>query len=109
MDDACENDVKFTKTGIRGLGFKISVACNCGERLINSSNIINKGFEINRRMVFIMRLLGVGYYGINLFCSLMDIASSFGKTSYYKILENVQIATKAVADICFKKPARKRS
>ena len=99
----CDTDVKFTKTGIRGLGFKINVECACGDRQINSSHLINTGFEVNRRIVFIMRLLGVGRNGLELFCSLMDMTSNFGKTTYYKLLQNVQIATKSIADICLKK------
>ena len=95
----CDTDVKFTKTGIRGLGFKINVECSCDDWQINSSHLINTGFEGNRRIIFIMRLLGVGRNRLKLFCSLMDMTSNFGKTTYYKLIENVQIVTKSIADI----------
>ena len=99
----CNNDVEFTKTGIKGLGFKINILCLCGNRSINSCELVDKSFEINRRMVFVMQLLGVGVNGLHLFCSLMDLTSNFSKTTYYRVLENVKIASKSVADICLKK------
>lgn len=43
----CDNKIE-----IRGLGFKINAKCDCDNRLINFSNYINTGFEINRRIVF---------------------------------------------------------
>lgn len=100
---SCDKDVTFTKTAIRGLGFKINIACDCGNRGINSSKLIKTGYEINRRIVFVMRLLGVGRNSLDLFCSLMDMTSSFSKTTYYRLLEYVKIATKTVADVCLKK------
>lgn len=102
----CDKDVKFTKTSVHGLGFKINVACECGDRQISSCNNINTGYEINRRIVFVMRLLGVGMNGLNLFCSLMDMTSNFSKTTYYRLLENVKIGTKAVSLICIEKAGK---
>ena len=99
----CGKDVKFTKTGIRGLGFKINIECECGDQQINSCNVINKSFEINRRIVFVMRLLGIGRNGLDLFCALMDLTASFTKSTYYSLLENVEIAAKSIGEICLKK------
>lgn len=99
----CDKDVVFSKTGIRGLGFKINISCDCGDRTINSCKLIDKSYEINRRIVFVMRLLGIGRHGLQLFCSLMDMTSGFYEVTYRTLLENVKIAVKAVADICLKK------
>lgn len=69
----CKNNINFYETSPRGLGFKIATRCGCGTRFINSGPMINSGFEINRRIVLVMRLLGVGLQGLNLFCNMMDI------------------------------------
>jgi len=72
----CKQDVKFTETEIRGLGFKFVITCKCGSKQIQSGSYINTGFEINRRIVFVMRLLGEG---INLFCSTWTSAAVYVK------------------------------
>ncbi|KYM91661.1 hypothetical protein ALC53_01418, partial [Atta colombica] len=54
-----KSDIQFNHTSSRSLEFKIHVKCNCNETFINSSPFINKVFEINCRIVFIFRLLGV--------------------------------------------------
>ena len=66
----CNGEVIFSKNGQRGLGFKLSVKCKCKETLILSSPFIDKAFEINCRLVFAMRILGVGFEGIRNFCGL---------------------------------------
>lgn len=63
---------------------------------IDSSPFINKAYEINRRIVFVFRLLGVGQEGLNLFCSLMDICHGMAANTYYACLENIYVATSAV-------------
>ena len=35
--------------------------------------IIGSGYEVNRRLVIVMRLQGVGIHGKEIFCSLMDL------------------------------------
>ena len=69
----CKQSVHFEESGQRGLGFKIVVSCRCDHTEINSGPFIHNGFEINRRIVFIMRLLGIAREGINVFCNLMDM------------------------------------
>lgn len=96
----CDKDVEFNVTGEQGLGFKISVECNCNRSEINSCpKIVNKSFEINRRLVFAMRLLGVGLKGINLFCGMMDLGHVLAINTYYACLHNVWIAAKATYDV----------
>lgn len=99
----CKQNVKFEETGIRGLGFKLVVKCKCGSRHINSSPLINTGFEINRRIVFVMRLLGIGRQGLNLFCNYMDIGSGIAEETYNRIVSHIHVAAKTVFDYCCKK------
>lgn len=99
----CKETVKFEEAGNRGLGFKLVLLCRCGRRNINSGPLINTGYEVNRRIVFVMRLLGIGREGINLFCNLMDICDGLSESSYNKIIEHIYSATKSVFEFCSKK------
>ncbi|KYN11782.1 hypothetical protein ALC57_16060 [Trachymyrmex cornetzi] len=98
----CKSDIQFNQTSSRGLGFKIRVKCNCNEILINSSPFINKAFEINRRIVFVFRLLGVAREGINLFCGYMDIYQGISTNIYYSCLDNIYIAASSVYKVILK-------
>lgn len=51
---------------------------------------INNAFELNRRIVFVMRLLGAAREGINLFCNMMDVCNILTKSSsqFYTTLQN---------------------
>ena len=63
----CKQKVSFGQSGERGLGFKISVHCRCEKTLrIPSGLFVHNAFEINRHIVFAMRLLGVAREGINI-------------------------------------------
>lgn len=54
----CHGDIKFLTTAPRGLDFKIKISCKCGNKFVHSYPLINdKAYEINRRLVFVMRLL----------------------------------------------------
>lgn len=93
----CESDVTFSQGNLRSLGFKIFLSCKCEEtQTINSCPMIQNACEANRRFVFVMRLLGVGHEGVNLFCSLMGICSGIGNSTYAKILETIHTAASAV-------------
>lgn len=100
----CKEKIKFVESGHRGLGFKIILSCMCGRREIHSGPLINTGYEINRRIVFVMRLLGVGREGINLFCGLMDMCQGLAKGSYEKIVQCLYSASKSMFEfVCEKK------
>lgn len=107
---ACDGDIRFEKKGIRGLGFQLCVICNCSaEQNIDSCPTSlnptknNKIFEVNRKLVFVMRLLGVGFSGINLFCSMMDLSSLFSQNLFDGVMENVSLAAKTVFDQALQK------
>lgn len=99
----CNGDIKFSKLGIKGLGFKLCLTCGCGQKSIDSCARIGNGFEINRRIVFVMRLIGVGLAGINKFCGLMELGSGINSTSYYKILGHISTAVNTVFNLVTKK------
>lgn len=71
----CKKPVKFTESSKQGLGFKLVVSCeDCAPSYIDSSPKINdKAYEVNRRMILAMRLLGIGINGIRKFCAFMDL------------------------------------
>ncbi|CAH2107864.1 unnamed protein product [Euphydryas editha] len=102
----CDKDVSFTKYGQRGLGFKVCITCKCGKRYINSCHMISTGYEINRRLVYIMRLIGVGLSGINKFCGLMELGTGISSSIYYKIIDSISIAVKSVFDVVMLKAVR---
>lgn len=102
----CDKDVSFTKYGQRGLGFKLCVTCECGEKYIDSSPMISSGYEINRRLVYVMRLIGIGLSGINTFCGLMELGPGLSSSAYYYIINTISIAVKSVFDVVTLKAVR---
>ncbi|KOC69640.1 hypothetical protein WH47_10751, partial [Habropoda laboriosa] len=96
----CKKDIKFTESSSRGLGFKIAVNCDCGVSYINSCPLIANAYEINRRIVAVMRLLGIEIEGL-LFCGLMDMARSFYSNTY-GCIENLYTAGSAVYEVVIK-------
>ncbi|EZA52865.1 hypothetical protein X777_07984 [Ooceraea biroi] len=99
----CKRDVKFKECGNRGLGFQLVIACRCGSRKIHLGPLINTGYEINRRIVFVMRLLGVGRESINSFCGLMDIAQGMSISAYDKIVDHIHSVANTVFDVLCQK------
>lgn len=98
----CKQKVSFGQSGDKGLGFKISVTCRCGTLLIPSSPFIHCAYEINRRIVFAMRLLGVAREGINIFCGVMNLGSGLSKHAYERIIEHVHTSVKKLFDVTCK-------
>ncbi|KAG8228179.1 hypothetical protein J437_LFUL014414 [Ladona fulva] len=73
---------------------------------IASGPLINTGYEINCRMVFVMWLPGIGREGMNLFCGLMDIGQGLSKDSYDLIVGRIHHATSAVFDMLCEKAVK---
>lgn len=104
---ACKSDIKFLKKSQVGLGFNLCIKCKCDEfTTINSCPKVRNAFEVNRRLTFVMRLLGVGLSGINIFCAMMDLGPGLSKSGYYSILDTIHIAVKSVAKVLFRKAAQ---
>lgn len=102
----CGQKINFSECGSRGLGFKIVVTCPCGDKEINSGPFINNGFEINRKLVFVMRLLGVAREGINIFCNLMDLCTGLSKHCYANIVEHIYNSTKLSFELLSQKAVK---
>lgn len=100
----CNGKVKFTESAIRGLGFKINVTCeSCQPVCINSSPLIDgKAYDVNRRIVFAFRLLGLGLAGIDKFCGIMDMPKPVFHSFYDKIVQNIHTAAKSVCELSMK-------
>lgn len=68
---------------------------------------LNNSYEINRRIVFVMRLLGIAREEINIFCNLMDIVQGINRTAYTNIVQYIQTGSKAIFEILCKKAIKK--
>lgn len=100
----CNKEIKFSRTTYRGVGFKITLQCSCENyQYIPSCPFIEKCFEVNRKIIFAMRVLGVGREGINIFCSLMDICQGISIGAYYACVENIHLAKSAVYNLVISK------
>ena len=64
--------------------------------------MIENAYEINRRMVFLFRLLGIGQEGLNIFCGLMDICTAIANETYQSCVQKILISAKTVYDCVLK-------
>ncbi|XP_014612682.1 PREDICTED: uncharacterized protein LOC106791518 [Polistes canadensis] len=103
----CKQTVRFDEAGNRGLGFKIVILCSCGRRDINSGQLVHGAFEVNRRIVLVMRLLGIAREGINLFCNFMDICDGLSESTYHNAITHLYNASKTIFQSCCKKAVEK--
>ncbi|XP_071569569.1 uncharacterized protein [Temnothorax nylanderi] len=104
----CKSNVKFTESGKRGLGFKIIISCdNCDKTEVPNCPYIKNSYEINRRIILAMRLLGIGLNGILKFCAFMDLPRPIFYSFYDKILNTISIGTKAVCTKSMKNAVEK--
>ena len=102
----CNGNIDFAEASTRGLGFKLLINCEkCDRRYISSCPLIGKAYEINRRIVFTMKLLGVGYEGIRKFCGFMDMPRIFTKSIYNKIVKSIRISSEEVFSLLISKAA----
>lgn len=100
----CGKNVTFTEASKRGLGFKLVIICEgCEKIYINSCPLNNNAYEVNSRIVFAMRLLGIDLNGIIKFCAFMELLRPIFQTTYDTIVNNILIATEAVRTKCIQK------
>lgn len=107
-DKICNGKVDFKQCVKFGLGFKILVECEkCQPRYILSSQKIGKSYEINRRFIFVMRILGLGLAGCKKFCGLMDISCYFlNKSTYDFYVQKIHECVQMVAEQLFSSAAK---
>ena len=95
----CDGEVKFETASDRGLGFKIVLLCDkCVQRTVNSSPFIGYSYAINRRFLFVMRVLGLGLKDAKKFCGLMDMPAFLNQSTYDMIIENMHSCVQTVTD-----------
>lgn len=103
----CDGNIKFETASTRGLGFKLVVKCDsCADHFIPSSPFLQHSYEINRRFIFTMRVLGLGLAGAQKFCGLMDMPNFLFEHTYIMILKNIYESVKTAVEIMFKKAVR---
>jgi len=69
----------------------------CGSKTIDSSPLINgHAYDINRRLIFAMRLIGIGHQGLNKFCAFMCLPKPVFQKSYDEIVKSIAVATNAI-------------
>jgi len=88
------------------VSFKLVAQRSCSSRSCNSSPITNRFVEINRRLMFAVRMLGGGLQNLRLFCAILDITSSFSNNIYYTFLDNLHTASKAIFENFQKKAVK---
>lgn len=104
---SCDGNVKFETASTRGLGFKIVVKCDsCADQMIPSSSFVAHSYEINRRFILTMRVLGLGLAGAQKFCGLMDMPSFLSEHTYSLILKNIHDSVKTAVEVLFQKAVR---
>lgn len=96
----CHSNVVFEEKSRRGLGFKIAVKCNkCKVEEINSSPIVRgNAYDINYRLVLVMRLLGIGLHGIEKFCAVMELPCPIFHSCYDKFCKIIDTCVAAVCE-----------
>lgn len=68
--------------------------------------MIGNVFEVNRRIVGVMRLLGIGINGLNLLCGLMDLQIKYIYVTYAGCFDNFWKAAESVYNLCVKRAIR---
>ena len=76
---------------------------SCQPVCVNSSPLIDaKAYDVNRRIVFAFRLLGLGLAGIDKFCGVMDMPKPVFHSFYDKIVQNIHTAAKSACELSMK-------
>ncbi|GFV94922.1 uncharacterized protein TNCV_1029201 [Trichonephila clavipes] len=76
-----------------------------------SSSVIasSKDYEVNTRITYAMRTVGLGFCGIKNFCTAMDFPPPVSQKSYERILRKINSASREVADDSMKNAAKEVS
>lgn len=98
----CGSDVEFCESSRRGLGFKIVINCkSCTPKEITLYPLIKNAYEVNRRFIFAMRLLGVSLGGAEKFCAFMDLPRPIFQSFYDTIVGQIRDATESIKTVSF--------
>ena len=61
---------------------------------VNSKPFVGNSYEINRRFLFVMRVLGLGLKGAAKFCGLMDMPAFISQPTYDSVINNIHSCVK---------------
>ncbi|GFV56697.1 uncharacterized protein TNCV_4505731 [Trichonephila clavipes] len=99
--------------------FKYLICPNCNTKVVlkekifvpsplKSSSVIasSKDYEVNTRITYAMRTVGLGFCGIKNFCTAMDLPSPVSQKSYERIMRKINLASREVADDSMKNAAK---
>lgn len=100
MCKKCKSGVTFSESGKHGLGFKLVISCHKFDKIyIPSSPFVEKGYEINRRIILAMRLVCVGLNGIMKFCAFMDLPRPIFQSFYDKVVQRIAVGAETVCQL----------
>lgn len=83
--------------------YKLLITCSYDHTEINSGPLINTRYEINRRIIFVMRLLDLGREILNLFAELMDIGKGISISTCDINMWHIHSVASSVFDSVYKK------
>lgn len=106
----CKSKAVLKERILFGLVSEFYVECSSCSTLstFKSSPVLkssNHDYEVNVRIIYAMRTLGLGLYGIKNFCTAMDMPQPVSQKSYDRILKNIKAASSEVAVSSMKKAA----
>jgi len=104
----CGGDVNFERSHQRGLGFKNKVRCDgpCPDQSVQSCPFAKNAYEVNIRVSFAMRMLGVAYAGLRAFCRLMDMATPVVESFYSLACNKIRDSCRKISEISMNKAAK---
>ncbi|GFX15046.1 uncharacterized protein TNCV_4898141 [Trichonephila clavipes] len=106
----CNTKVVLKEKILYGLVSEFYVECYSCSSLttFKSSSVIasSKDYEINTRITYAMRTVGLGFCGIKNFCTAIDLPSPVSQKSYERIMRKINLASREVADDSMKNAAK---
>ncbi|GFX35949.1 uncharacterized protein TNCV_4214711 [Trichonephila clavipes] len=106
----CNTKAVLKEKILYGLVSEFYVECYSCSTLttFKSSSVIasSKDYEVNTRITYAMRTVGLGFCGIKNFCTAMDLPPPVSQKSYERILRKINLASREVADDSMKNAAK---
>ncbi|GFX78592.1 uncharacterized protein TNCV_30321 [Trichonephila clavipes] len=108
----CNTKAVLKENILYGLVSEFYVECYSCSTLttFKTSSVIasSKDYEVNTRITYAMRTIGLGFCGIKNFCTAMcvDLPPPVSQKSYERILRKINLASREVADDSMKNAAR---
>lgn len=107
----CSSRAALKERVVYGLVSEFYVECKSCSKIFpfKSSPLIeqsNHAYEVNSRIIYAMRTVGLGLRGIKNFCTAMDLPPPVSQKSYDSILKNIKVASCEVAEKSMKNGAK---